>query len=70
MRIFLQTALKDDLNVGLGHGLAQLPVDDGARTAVEQRTEIEEGPRDVDIRDIDVPVLMRGWPDPQKGDVT
>ena len=29
------------------------------RTAIEQRAEIEEGPGDVDIGEIDVPVLMR-----------
>ena len=46
--------------VGLGHGLAHLPVNDCARAALEQRAEIEEGPGDVDIGDIDVPVLMGG----------
>jgi len=37
-----QAALQDDLDVRLGHGLAQLPVYDGARATVEQRAEIEE----------------------------
>jgi hypothetical protein len=58
VRIFFQAALEDYLDVGFSHGLAQLPVHDGARAAVEQRTEVEEGPRDVDIGDIDVPVFM------------
>jgi hypothetical protein len=35
-------------------------VNDCARAAVEQRAEVEEGPTDVDIGDIDVPVFMRG----------
>ena len=35
-RLFFQAALQDDLDVGLGHGLAQLPVNDGARATVEQ----------------------------------
>jgi hypothetical protein len=52
-----QAALEDDLHVGLGHGLAQLPVNDGARAAVEQRAEVEEGPGDVDGGDVDMPVL-------------
>ena len=58
VRIFFQAALQDDLDVRLGHGLAQLPVYDGARATVEQRAEIEESPGDVDIGDIDVPVLV------------
>src|SRR6476619_7069552 len=57
---FFQAALKDDLHIGFSHRLAQFPVDDCARAAVEQRAEIEKGPGDVDIGDIDVPVLMRG----------
>jgi hypothetical protein len=56
MRIFFQAALEDDL---FGHGLAQLPVNDCARAAIEQRAEVEEGPGDVDIGDIDLPVFVR-----------
>ena len=58
--IFFHAALQDDFDVGLGHSLAQLPVYDCARAAVEQRAEVEEGPGDIDVRDIDVPVLVRG----------
>ena len=57
---FSRLVLRDDLDVGLGHGLPQLPGNDRARAAVEQRAEVEEGPGDVDIADIDVPVIMRG----------
>ena len=35
-------------------------MNDCARAAIEQGAEIEEGPGDVDVGDIDVPVLMRG----------
>jgi len=59
VRIFFQAALQDELDVGLSHALAQLPVNDCARAAVEQRAKMEEGPGDVDIGDIDVPVLLR-----------
>ncbi len=48
-RMFFQAPLEDDLGVGLSHGLAQLPVNDEARAAV-----------DVQVGDIDVPVLVRG----------
>jgi hypothetical protein len=44
VRIFFQAALQDDLDVGLGHGLAELPVNDGARATVEQRAEKEKNP--------------------------
>src|SRR5262245_14209170 len=48
----------DCLDVGLGHALADLPVDDEPAAAVQEDAEVEEGPGDVDIRDIDVPVLV------------
>jgi hypothetical protein len=50
--MFFQGALEDDLDVSLGHGLAQFPVNDGARATLEQRAEIEEGAGDVDVADI------------------
>jgi hypothetical protein len=36
VRIFFQAALEDDLDVGFSHALAQFPMNDCARTAVEQ----------------------------------
>ena len=39
-------------------GLADLPVDDEPAVAVEHAAEEEEGPADVEVGDIDVPVLM------------
>ena len=51
--------LHDRLDVPLGHALADLPVDEEPAVTVEEATEVEERPADVDVRDIDVPVLMR-----------
>src|SRR5512135_151075 len=51
--------LHDRLDVPLGHALADLPVDEEPAVAVEEATEVEERPADVEVRDIDVPVLMR-----------
>ncbi len=51
--------LDDRLDIGLGHAFADLPVDDVTAAAVEQAAEVEEGPGDVDVRDVDVPVLVR-----------
>ncbi len=55
----LARPLDDRLDVGLGHALADLPVDDEPAAAVEQAAEVEERAGDVDVGDIDVPVLVR-----------
>jgi hypothetical protein len=52
--------LRDDLDVRLGHRLAQIPVDNVSAVAVQNAAQVIERPADVDVRDIDVPVLMRG----------
>src|SRR6516165_12099901 len=54
----LARPLDDRLHLGLGHALADLPVGDESAAAVEEAAEVEEGPGDVDVGDIDVPVLM------------
>src|SRR3954447_1029256 len=54
----LARPLEDRLDLGFGHALADLPVDDGPAAAVEQAAEVEERAGDVDVRDVDVPVLM------------
>lgn len=51
--------LEDRLDLGFGHALAELPVDDEPAAAVEQAAEVEEGAGDVDVGDVDVPVLVR-----------
>src|SRR5579872_6129237 len=58
--IFLQGALHDLLHILLLHGLANLPMHDVAAVAVEQRAQEVECAVDVEIRDVDVPVLV--WP--------
>src|SRR3954449_3870171 len=54
----LACPLDDRLDLGFGHALADLPVDDEPAAAVEQAAEVEEGAGDVDGGDVDVPVLM------------
>src|SRR5438067_9445082 len=49
--------LDDRFDLGLGHALAELPVDDEPTVAIEEAAEVKEGPGDVDVRDVDVPVL-------------
>src|SRR3954452_15521034 len=55
----LTRPLEDRLHLGFGHGLADLPVDDEPAVAVEDATQEEECPADINMRDIDMPVLMR-----------
>ncbi len=55
---FFQGALEDDFNVGLCHGLAQFEVNDGARASAQEGAEVVKGAGDVDVGDIDVPVLV------------
>ena len=49
----------DRLDVAFRHALADFPGDEEPAAAVEQAAEVEECTTDVDIRYIDVPVLVR-----------
>jgi hypothetical protein len=57
--ILLARPLEDRLHLGFGHGRADLPVDDKAAVAVEDAAEEEEGPADIEVGNVDVPVLVR-----------
>lgn len=54
----LSGALDNALDVGLGHGLPNLPVHDVPAGSVENRAHVVEGPAEVEVGDVDVPVLM------------
>jgi hypothetical protein len=55
----LTCPLDDLLDVGLGHGLAQLPMDQVSATAIQEAAQVVERAGDIDVRDIDVPVFVR-----------
>src|SRR5208282_1679916 len=55
----LSSPLDDRLHLAFFHGLADLPVDDEPAVAVEDAAKEVERPADIDVGDIDVPVLMR-----------
>jgi len=55
----LARPLNDRLDLSLGHALANLPVDDEPAATVQKAAEVIEGASDVDVRDIDVLVLVR-----------
>jgi hypothetical protein len=50
--------LHDGLDVLFAHGLADLPVDDGAAEPIQDRAEIVERAADVEVGDVDVPMLV------------
>ena len=60
-RIFFPGSLQDDLDVELYHRAAQFPMQQETRTAIQDRAQIEEGPHNVQIRDIDMPMLVGRW---------
>ena len=51
--------LHDLLDVCLGHRRTDLPVNDGAATAVEDAAQVVERASDVEVSDVHVPVFMR-----------
>src|SRR3972149_8564503 len=51
--------LQDQLDVGLGHGSSDVPVNDGAAEAIEHTREVIEGSTQIQVRNIDVPVFMK-----------
>ena len=56
----LARPLDDRRDVVLGHRLADLPVDDRTAVAVQNAAHIVERTADIQIRDVDMPVAMRG----------
>src|ERR1700682_5824511 len=53
------SALQDALDIGLGHRLTDLPVNDGSAGAVENRAEVVERAGDVEVGHVNMPVFMR-----------
>ncbi len=56
---FSLARFQNDLDVGLRHRLAQIPMDDGPAIAVQHAAQIVERARDVDVAHVDMPMLMR-----------
>ncbi len=62
LRVKFLGPLQDDFDVRLGHRLPQIPVDDVSAAAIEDTAQVIERSADVDVRHVDVPVLMcRQW---------
>ena len=54
----LATVLDDRLHLGFLHVRADLPVNNGLAVPVEDVAKEEESPTDIDVGNIDVPVLI------------
>ena len=52
--------LQQNLDLSLRHRFPQIPFHDVAAGSVEHRAQIVEGAVNIDVRDVDVPVLVRG----------
>jgi len=58
MREVLSGSLQDYFNVSFGHCLAQFPVDDVATTTVQKTAQIVKGSANIDVGNINMPVLV------------
>ena len=63
LRVKFLGSFQDDLNVRLGHRLPQIPVHDVPAAAVQNAAHVVERPADVDVRHVNVPVMMSGQPE-------
>src|SRR5262249_37170790 len=59
LRVFLLGPLQYDLNLCLGHGLAQIQMHDESAIAVQHAAQIVERARNVDVAHVDMPMLER-----------
>src|SRR5258706_6697241 len=58
-RVFLLGSLQNDLDLGLCHGLAQIPMHDRSAISVQYAAQVVERARNVDVAHVDMPMLMR-----------
>ena len=59
LRVLLLRGFENDFDVGFRHRLAQIPVHDKAAETIQHAAQIVERAGNVDIGDIDMPVLVR-----------
>src|SRR5579884_1644748 len=55
----LPRPLDDLLDIGLGHRLPQLPMHEEAAATIQEAAQVVEGAGDIDVGDINMPVLVR-----------
>src|SRR5438874_2362700 len=57
--VFLPGSLENDLDIGLFHLLAQIPVDNRAAEPVQHAAQIVKRPAEIDVAHVDMPMLVR-----------
>ena len=61
--VFLFGPLEDNFHIGLCHGLSDFPMNDATAVPIKDATQIIEGAPYIEVRDVNVPMLMSaGWP--------
>ena len=58
MGVHFSGLLEDDLDLCLGHGLLNLPVDDCPAVAIQNAAQVVERSHDIEVGHIDMPVLV------------
>src|SRR6266496_4530468 len=57
-RVFLSRSLQNDFDLCFGHRFPQTPIHDRTGIAIQNAAQVVEGAADVDVGNIDVPVLV------------
>ncbi len=60
IRVELPGFLQDDLDLGFRHRCPQIPMDQHPAIAVQNAAQIVKRAADIEVGDIDVPMLVRG----------
>jgi len=58
IRELLSCPLKNNLHIGFRHGFTNLPMHNEAAVSVQETAKVIEGPTDIEVRHIHMPVLM------------
>jgi hypothetical protein len=57
-RVLLLGSLQDDFDISFSHGLTQIPMHEEATEPIQNAAQVIEGAAQVDIGNVDMPVLM------------
>src|SRR5438067_5116473 len=57
-RVFLSRSLQNDFDLRFAHRFPQIPIHDRTGIAIQNAAQVVEGAADVDVGNIDVPVLV------------
>ena len=58
-RVLLLSSLQDQFDISLSHGLTQIPMHEETTEPIQNAAQVIEGAAQVDVGNVDMPVLMR-----------